>query len=312
MRADKTDEEDFSLCSIFRAHECSLMLISRYNRTMRSLFCQLRIHVWGGLGSQLHAVALAYSLQKRYPHRKITLVLHTSGVTKRNPEIYELFPEWRYLEIDDFNTRDLIQAKPRLFVIRHFFGQIVKAICLISGIIADENDGGMRRVRSWTIAVRGHYFHREIETDFLQLLSERLSSIYKITQKENAVIHYRLGDLLDLQSKQPIDVSRISKVTKATAVDRDFLVFSDSHIQAVRLLENSLPSVSFKTESLSTPETIFIASESEIFIGTSSKVSYWISLLRIRVNQARKTFMPLEDRIILNKLGLTEEEITFY
>ncbi len=279
---------------------------------MRSLFCQLRIHVWGGLGSQLHAVALAYSIQKRYPHREITLVLHSSGVTKRNPEIYELFPEWRYLEIDDFNTRDSIQTKPTLFVIRHFFGKIVKAMCLMSGIIAEENDGCMRRVRSWTIAVRGHYFHREIETDFLQILSERLSSIYKITQKGEAVIHYRLGDLLDLQSKQPIDVSRISRVTEATAVDRDCLVFSDSNIQAVRLLENLLPSVSFKTESLSTPETIFIASESEIFIGTSSKVSYWISLLRIRVNQAEKTFMPREDTITLSKLGLTEEEITFY
>ena len=47
----------------------------------------LRVHCWGGLGSQLFALAHAYELRKKFPKRKIMLFLHTSGVSERFSEL---------------------------------------------------------------------------------------------------------------------------------------------------------------------------------------------------------------------------------
>ncbi len=50
-------------------------------------FLTLRVHCWGGLGSQLFALAHAYELHKKFPNRKILLLMHTSGVSERFSEL---------------------------------------------------------------------------------------------------------------------------------------------------------------------------------------------------------------------------------
>ena len=67
---------------------------------------KLRIHCWGGLGSQLYAVALIYDLLKRFPKRKITLYLHTSGATRRHSEIEGIADIFEIKQVDDFKTSD--------------------------------------------------------------------------------------------------------------------------------------------------------------------------------------------------------------
>ena len=48
---------------------------------------RLVIHCWGGLGSQLYAWAMAEMVQTKYPRRKIEIVFHSSGVTKRYSDL---------------------------------------------------------------------------------------------------------------------------------------------------------------------------------------------------------------------------------
>ena len=62
----------------------------------------IRIHCWGGLGSQLYAWALFERLSIRFPKRKLRLVLHTSGVTRRASDLNDLFSVDELITLDDF------------------------------------------------------------------------------------------------------------------------------------------------------------------------------------------------------------------
>ena len=69
-------------------------------------FIPIRVHCWGGLGSQLYALSTAYDLKIKYPKRKIKLVLHTGGVTKRVSEL-DFIPtsDFDLIQINDFQAR---------------------------------------------------------------------------------------------------------------------------------------------------------------------------------------------------------------
>ena len=71
---------------------------------MQRFLPPLRIHSWGGLGSQLFAIALAEELKVIFPKRSFKIVLHTGGVTRRLPEIVGLFPNFDYIYEDDFQS----------------------------------------------------------------------------------------------------------------------------------------------------------------------------------------------------------------
>ena len=67
------------------------------------LLPSLEIHIWGGLGSQLYALSLG--LRNDFEKRRVVLVFHNSGVTKRNREAQKLFDFFfECKEIYDFNT----------------------------------------------------------------------------------------------------------------------------------------------------------------------------------------------------------------
>ena len=59
---------------------------------MLSMLPAIKIHIWGGLGSQLYALALKIDLQKKFKTRKVVLVFHNSGVTRRDAELGSAFP----------------------------------------------------------------------------------------------------------------------------------------------------------------------------------------------------------------------------
>ena len=121
----------------------------------------LRIHCWGGLGSQLYALATAYDLQKKYPKRKIKLLLHTGGVTKRVCELDFIDSiDFEIIQIRDFQILDKvyknrvkldkISVKKLLIKILYFFGFIVSV----------NSKADFDSVRPWTVSTRGHYFNR--------------------------------------------------------------------------------------------------------------------------------------------------------
>jgi len=65
----------------------------------------IRVHCWGGFGSQIFACVIAKRLASLFPARKIVLIFHSSGVTRRTLEIPKGFTgDFTVLTQDDFRT----------------------------------------------------------------------------------------------------------------------------------------------------------------------------------------------------------------
>lgn len=282
---------------------------------MLKKFPPLRIHVWGGLGSQLFAVALTLDISKRFPNRELMLVLHSSGVTKRGPEIYELFPQFSYLEVDDFTTRETHDSQVKSFSLQSVYRRLLRNCAIFAGFLAEENDGHSRKVHRWTLSVRGHYFHRIVDTDFLMLLDKRLDEVAGINIEEfriKTVLHYRLGDLLELTNKSNIDPNRIVNVILAMKENSEVTLFSDTPEKAISLLKADSLESNIVTGYFSSVNTIWAASHAKTFIGTSSKISFWICLLRLLNDQQSRNYMAEEDKKILSALSLDENNVQYY
>lgn len=259
---------------------------------MLHLLPPVRIHAWGGLGSQLFAVALAEEFTASFPKRSLTIVLHTGGVTRRLPEVTELFPHFEYQYEEDFQLRKVSSAEaPNLP--KYAFKGIVKNILVSIGFLTECNDNvSIEKLRPWVLSIRGHYSYRVISADFLRQLGARtltLSNLDLAEFKEDCALHYRLGDLLTLSEKNPISAFRLASEYELINRQIQFpklTVFSDSPAEVLSRLTPLIPD---KVKVLDIPTTQVIASSvcSRYFIGTSSKVSFWIAAIRSVVHGNR-------------------------
>ena len=266
---------------------------------MKSVIPTINIHTWGGLGSQLYAVALANFLRAKYPRKHVKIVLHSSGVTRRSPEVADLFPEFEYKIEDDFvnNSKSISDSKN---FIRFNIKLFVKIFLLKLRFIAYcDDDLQTKKIRPWTLSTRGHYSYRSIDSKFLSdlglILKDFDRQIFNF-RKSVCSIHYRLGDLLEIDEKSPIAASAIlneySHVSKSISFDT-FCVFSDSPVEANARF-SGFTDKEILTPSLGTAEVISNASNAEYFIGTSSKVSFWIAAIRAN-NGNRRSSLPKKD-----------------
>jgi len=275
----------------------------------------LRIHMWGGLGSQLFAMALAFDLVKKFPKRRIVFIAHTSGVTKRHSELHKIFPEFQYSEIDDFLGRGVHDSQNKKSYRRSNLLGFMKVCALKTGVLAEENDDVSGLTRRWTLTIRGHYLYRPISDEFLEILGQRLLRFSRLNLKnyeESAIIHYRLGDLLELDNKKSINASRIASVISLLKEKHDFIVLSDSTKIALSLINSETENLNICAEEMNVLDTIFAASWAKAFIGTSSKISYWIILLRLLHTKKDQNFMPQEDSQIVSKLVSTKSKVEYY
>ncbi len=275
----------------------------------------MKVHTWGGFGSQLFAVAMAFELRKRYPKRNLKIVLHTGGVTKRYPEICELFPEFEYINIDDFFVLDKLNAKKKSSVFLTVLKKSSRQIALKLGFLAEENDGVSNKAWGWTLSVRGHYFHRKIDKTFLEILYQRLSDQVLPEHKKYSnctLIHYRLGDLLDLDTKHAIASNRIIAALNFEVGTPKILVLSDSPEKAVSILNQGARQEDFFTAELDSMHTLFAAATAKRFLGTSSKISYWAVSLRKHCTKMGETKMPVEDMYVFTNILGGGDGIEFY
>lgn len=254
-----------------------------YNYSVRSLLPPLKIHTWGGLGSQLYAVALAQDLRARFPHRRLQVVLHTGGVTRRVPEIVELFPTIEYRFQDDFQSPNYSESGEK----KSSGGgskELLKNILIrLHFVTLCNNDLETRSVRFWTMCARGHYSYRSIGDRFLFMLWDSLAMGELSEDYSSACsVHYRLGDLLSLEEKSPIseediktEYFRINQKWNFTST----FVFSDSPIEA-KLRFSKFVSCELHAPDITTRQVMVNAIQSAYFIGTASKISFWIASIR--------------------------------
>lgn len=266
------------------------------NKNLVSRFLPIvKIHTWGGLGSQLHALALNSILENRYPYRRFHFVVHSSGVTKRNVEA-DIFDE-NFGFKDDFDSKSII-LNSKLEKIKNF---LVKIFFKSRLVVNCNDDSGIGSIKLWTISVRGHYTNVTLSRDSVSALWTRLfessSNRFTIDQNKCLAIHYRLGDLETLPNKFPIEAKRLVEISTFVLADKkveQINVYSDSILKSMNNLKTLQLNGTLHARNLTPIETILECSLSQVFIGTNSKLSVWIAIFRGFHSLSSETYLPSE------------------
>jgi len=260
-------------------------------------FIPLSVHCWGGLGSQLYALSTAYDLKIKYPRRKIKLVLHTSGVTKRVSEL-DFIPtcDFELIQINDFHARSndyLNQVESNKIRLKR---SLVKILYRFNFIASANSNAEFDNILPWTVSTRGHYFNREVSTHFYEYLLKHIRLYEKpLTQSEFEIaIHYRMGDLLTLSEKSISPAYKIIDAVRQvqkTHNNSKIYVYSDSPQIAKETLFNAGLTDEFAVRDLSTIEVIRSCVGANYFIGTGSKVSLWIVNIRRHLGRINDNYL---------------------
>ena len=267
------------------------------------MFPKLRIHSWGGFGSQLNALAVALTLNEKFPSRKIHLVVHTSGLTERNLEIEELIPPNITFEVvSDFAKRNKPEKKLNL---RQIFWSILRVFPLVT---RTNSTGDLNKLYFWTLAVRGHYSQVTFPDSVIFNLADILElKINSIMGNQPNVVHYRLGDLLFLD-KDFVDPNRLIHNIREIN-QKDWIVLSDSIEYATKVLSNSQDEmIHMSFLNVSPIQVLKYAINAKVFIGTNSKLSIWASIFRLKLHQL-DSYMPYELKENLSKVIGAENDL---
>ena len=254
------------------------------------------IHCWGGLGSQIYAWALLERLQNKFPNKKFKLVFHTGGVTKRLPDLEPLFVQNEKNFVQDFESNEKetgneLPSDKLIFAVKENLAKIIKQTLVSTGFVASSNNEvEFSKLKPWVVSVRGHYSELRIDMETINLMrvrAENSGSNFSVNLRQDKdldVLHYRLGDLLSLAEKSPIDTKRITNAIQKSKAGRtrDLWVLSDSPSQAVELLQREDQEIRIKLDdgSLDAWQSLMAMSNANIFIGTSSKLSIWATIFR--------------------------------
>jgi hypothetical protein len=253
-------------------------------------------------------------IQRGFP-RRIKLVLHNSGVTRRESEIDLLSSRIKISKVRDFrniNPQEFIPSKKYDFKIRDLLTSIFKKLGVI---IYSDN---YTRIRPWTLHLRSHYSHRFLSKETLLLVREVLqNSATQHFTSSNSALHYRLGDLLTLTEKTFITPGRLipglGRIRELGEFQID--VYSDSLEIALSNLQNIDSSGVYNLREVSAWDTILNLSMYKNLIITNSKIGIWGILLRLTYDFEGLIFAPKElefgFQLILNDSSQLNR-ITFY
>lgn len=260
-------------------------------------YIPLRVHCWGGLGSQLYALSVAYDLQIKSPKRKIKLVLHTGGITKRLSELdFIQNIDFEIIQVHDFQIQNKeynrhiesnkIELKKFLTKILYFFNFIVSA----------NSNFDFDKVRPWTVSIRGNYFNRTISSGFYSYILKHINlEEQQPNRTHNEIaIHYRMGDLLTLTEKSISPANKIIDTVREVQKIGNNLkiyVYSDSPQIAKETLFNAGLTDEFLVKDLLTIDVIRACVGANYFIGTGSKVSLWIVNLRRYMGEINSNYL---------------------
>ena len=263
----------------------------------------LRVHSWGGFGSQLFTAYVVLKLQKQFPNRRIKVVVHTSGVTRRVSEFDFETLGVEMIQVEDYKAIEVQNGMHRIHVsysynlpqaIRGHLYQILQWLRLVQSANTDQS---FNLISLWTLSIRGHYTRLSLEELFVERLYEVLFSreFPLETQKNTLVVHYRLGDLLNLDEKQPINVDRVEGVLDELRVHTNHLVLlSDSNdAELAEFLKSSMFLKFSKPSSYDPIRTLRFCIDAESFVGTGAKISLWAAIFRYFVYE-KESFLPTE------------------
>lgn len=278
----------------------------------------VKIHTWGGLGSQLYALALSIDLDKIVSKRDIQFIIHSSGVTRRAPEVEIYSDEVKFK--DDFSTSSKVDFL-RLNPFESVKNQI-KVMLITLGVYAYCNsDYEVNSLKRWILVIRGHYTNRTLSSATISKVYSRVKGSNYLFDSEfmtnSLAIHYRLGDLETLGYKSPIKAERfiglINDVVSKNGIEKIY-VYSDSPEIAIKKLKALSPGLNLIQRDLPPIDSVIESSQTTFFIGSNSKLSIWITLFRAAQTQSKSSYLPKEMKHMLdiNQGDLSSQQITFY
>lgn len=259
-------------------------------------FPAVRIHSWGGLGSQLLAIGVLLDLRHRHTRRDFHLIIHSSGVTRRISEVNVLAELVQITSIDDYAppSSDKTKEQPNYKKLIH---SSLKSALNISKCVISK-DSSTFRIFPWTTSIRCHYGFVAISKESISMISKYIPHTSEILESHSdrpLGVHYRAGDLLVEKSSSIISIDVIldlvTKIVHNNSLKQVELQFlSDSPLNEESV--DSLESFVYSWESKETWETIGILLNSHSFIGTNSKISLWVALFRWALEIPGDVFLP--------------------
>ena len=250
-------------------------------------FYKIRVHCWGGLGSQLFAWAMAEQLKIKFPSKDIQIILHNSGVTRRESAIGFLSNKFIITNMNDYALpkNSGTRLSNRYLKLRVFTKSVLDHLGFV---IYSSNRNTIAKVKPWTLVLRGHYAHDTVPVSILHSIIDQISIHKELcfdipkSAQETLGIHYRLGDLLKLNDKTYIHPDTLGKFIMENVKSYNqkvISVYSDDITVAKRYLGHYLPqNVQFIDKDIW--DTLIELTNQDLFIGTNSKISLWVALFR--------------------------------
>lgn len=261
----------------------------------------LRVHTWGGYGSQLFTAYLLLKLKQSFPDRRIRAINHTSGVTRRVTEFDFDLIGIRVIQNEDFKIKKVsddeleIPSKHSKHLKDYFRAYANKTLKIMKIVVDANNDKSFDSIKPWTFAIRGHYTNLRLQSDVVRdlygtIVDSRMSSE---CCRSKIVIHYRLGDLISLKQKSPVNPDKIDAVLSSVfSNDHTPLLLTDSSsaefstfVSKTRFLKKCEP------RTLNPENTLLECVEAGIFIGSNAKLSLWGAIFRQFILQ-KTSYLP--------------------
>ncbi len=263
----------------------------------------IRVHTWGGYGSQLFTAHLLLKLKQSFPGRRIRAVNHTSGGTRRVTEFDFDSIGINVIQSEDFEIQR--QSRDELGIpikhsqnlkgcLRSYAIQILKKLKFV---VDANNDKSYAKIRPWTIAIRGHYTNLILQREVVEELYRSIvgPQTHSVMHTSKIVIHYRLGDLLSLKQKSPVNPEKIDAILSS--------VFSESHTPLLLTDSSSSEFSTFVSETkflkecqactLNPKSTLLKCVEADVLIGSNAKLSLWAAIFRQFMLQ-KISYLPKE------------------
>jgi hypothetical protein len=272
------------------------------NRILR-FFPAIRVHSWGGLGSQLFTAYVVLKMQEKHPTRRIKVIVHTSGVTRRVSEFDFKCLGVTVNQVEDYRE-SIHQSLPTLVnkslssrfrkILKTYLLRILNKLRIIQNA---DSDKSFDLISPWTLILRGHYTRLTLERPLITLLFKKVFPEIAPLSSENFpfVIHYRLGDLLHLANKEPISPKRIETVLAKSKLDSDTcVVIADSDAKVVAsYLEHTRVLGKCRIVKYDPLVTLWTCVQTPQFLGTTAKLSLWAAIFRHFVFD-KESFLPDE------------------
>lgn len=249
----------------------------------------IRIHCWGGLGSQLHTLALLIYLREHFKSFEYVVVFHSSGVTRRIPD--PIFEELKIKSefVDDFLQKPATTASSLISKILSLGKKVVQKLLHNFGLSIRPNSLRDISIKPWTREFRGHYSNISFPLSIYQALQNLLQLCPTIEAvKDKLAIHARAGDLLTLRDKTVTPISNLLRLCRLDPFkNSETIFFTESEDWLIKAI---YPYQLESKVSLFGPEinpTMMMQNciSARQFIGTNSKLSLWICLFRLMDGQ---------------------------